>query len=173
VAAPIAFGAHSLAPTIVKFMKRYPQVTVELMLNDRKVDPVEEGIDIALRVGTLADSAMMSRSLSPYRTVVCASPEYLAERGRPAHPKDLVGNDCLSFPDWTEGPRWSFSGPEGEVHVDVKSRLQINNGFESRYAALAGAGIAMQRAELVAEDIAVGRLQPLLADYKAQLRSCS
>ena len=129
VAASIAFGAHSLAPTIVKFMKKYPQVMVELMLNDRMVDLVEEGIDVAVRVGSLADSSMMSRSLSPYRTVVCASPEYLAERGTPIHPKDLADHDCLNFPDWTEGPRWSFQGPEGDVHVDVKSRLQINNGF--------------------------------------------
>ncbi|HMH97538.1 MAG TPA: LysR substrate-binding domain-containing protein [Bradyrhizobium sp.] len=170
VAAPIAFGSHSLAPTIVKFMKRYPEVSVELMLNDRMVDLVEEGIDVAVRVGTLADSTMMSRSLSPYRTVVCASPDYLAERGTPTHPKDLLDHDCLSFPDWTEGPRWSFLGPEGEVHVDIKSRLQINNGFGIRYAALAGAGIVMQRAELVAEDIAAGRLQALLSNYKTQSR---
>jgi DNA-binding transcriptional LysR family regulator len=170
VAASIAFGAHSLTPIIVKFMKRYPEVTVELTLNDRMVDLVEEGIDVAIRVGTLADSTMMSRSLSPYRTVVCASPIYLAERGTPTHPKDLVDHDCLAFPDWTEGPRWSFLGPEGEVHVTVKSRLQINNGFGIRYAALAGAGIVMQRTELVAEDITEGRLQILLADYRAQSR---
>ena len=170
VAAPIAFGAHSLAPAIVKFMKRYPEVTVELMLNDRMVDLVEEGIDVAIRVGTLANSTMMSRSLSPYRTVVCASPDYLAERGTPVHPNDLVNHDCLSYPDWTEGPRWNFLGPEGEVHVDIKSRLQINNGFGIRYAALAGAGVVMQRAELVAEDIVEGRLQTLLSNYKAQSR---
>jgi DNA-binding transcriptional LysR family regulator len=170
VAAPTAFGAHSLAPTIVKFMKRHPEVTVELMLNDRMVDLVEEGIDVAIRVGTLADSTMMSRSLSPYRAVVCASPVYLAERGTPTHPKDLVDHDCLSFPDWAEGPQWSFLGPEGEVHVHIKSRLQINNGFGIRYAALAGAGIVMQRAELVAEDIVEGRLQTLLSNYKTQSR---
>src|SRR6266403_276928 len=148
VAAPIAFGAHSLAPTIVKFMKRYPEVTVELMLNDRMVDLVEEGFDVAIRVGTLADATRRSRSLAPDRGVVCAPHDYLAERGTPIHPKDLVGHDCLSFPDWAEGPRWSFWGPEGEVHVDIKGRLQINNGFGIRYAALAGAGIVMQRAEL-------------------------
>jgi DNA-binding transcriptional LysR family regulator len=125
---------------------------------------------VAAPIAFGAHSAMMSRSLSPYTAIVCASPEYLAERGMPAHPKDLVDHDCLSFPDWTEGPRWSFFGPEGEVHVDIKSRLQINNGFGIRYAALAGAGIVMQRTELVAEDIAAGRLQALLTGYKAQSR---
>src|SRR5712671_3927252 len=147
IAAPIAFGSHSLAPTIVKFMKIYPNVTVELTLSDRLVDLVEDGIDAAIRVGALTDSTIMSRSLSPYKAVVCAAPKYLAER------------ECLSYPDWPDGQRWSFFGPEGEVYVDIKSRLQINNGFGIRYAALAGAGIVMQRAELVAEDIAAGRLQ--------------
>jgi DNA-binding transcriptional LysR family regulator len=170
VAAPIAFGSHSLAPAIVNFMKRYPDVTVELTLSDRMVDLVEEGIDAAIRVGPLSDSTMMSRSLSPYKAIVCAAPVYLAERGAPAHPKDLVDHDCLSYPDWADGPRWSFFGPEGEVHVDIKSRLQINNGFGIRYAALAGAGIVMQRAELVAEDIVEGRLQALLPNYKTQSR---
>jgi DNA-binding transcriptional LysR family regulator len=170
VAAPIAFGSHSLAPTIVKFMKKYPEVTVELMLNDRMVELVEEGIDVAIRVGTLADSRMMSRSLSPYRAVVCASPDYLAERGTPAHPNDLRDHDCLSYPDWTEGQRWSFLGPDGELHVDVKSRFQINNGFGIRYAALAGAGIVLQSAEFVADDIAAGRLHVLLSNYKTQSR---
>jgi len=107
---------------------------------------------------------------STWRVFGTSSPDYLAERGTPTHPKDLVDHDCLSFPDWTEGPRWSFLGPEGEVHVHIKSRLQINNGFGIRYAALAGAGIVMQRAELVAEDIAAGRLQALLSNYKTQSR---
>ena len=87
--------------------------------------------------------------------MVCASPDYLAERGTPIRPRDLVDHDCLNFPDWTEGPRWSFQGPEGEVHVDIKSRLQINNGFGIRYAALAGAGIGnymdQQESELRAQ----------------------
>jgi DNA-binding transcriptional LysR family regulator len=169
VAAPIAFGSHSLAPAIVKFMKIYPDLTVELMLSDRMVDLVEDGIDAAIRVGALTDSTMMSRSLSPYKAVVCAAPDYLAERGTPAHPGDLVDHDCLSYP-WHDRPRWSFFGPEGEVYVDVKSRLQINSGFGVRYAALAGAGIVMQRAELVAEDIADGRLRAILTEYKIQPR---
>jgi DNA-binding transcriptional LysR family regulator len=170
VAASIAFGSYSLAPAIVNFMKIYPDVTVDLTLSDRMVDLVEDGIDAAIRVGALNDSTMMSRSLSPYRAVVCAAPDYLAERGTPAHPSDLVDHDCLSYPDWHDGQRWSFFGPEGEVQVDVKSRLQINNGFGIRYAALAGAGIVMQRAELAAQDIAEGRLKVLLSSYKIQSR---
>src|SRR5258707_4090308 len=170
VAAPLAFGSYSLAPAMVQFMKRYPDVTVELSLSDRIVDLVEEGIDAAIRVGELNDSTMMSRSLSPYKAVVCAAPAYLSERGTPKHPKDLVHHDCLSFLGWPDGPRWSFLGPEGEVSVDIKSRLLINNAFGIRYAALAGAGIVMQRTDLIAEDIAEGRLKVLLSDYKTQSR---
>jgi DNA-binding transcriptional LysR family regulator len=171
VATSIAFGSFSLAQAVVRFMQRYPEVTVDLVLNDRMVDLVEEGIDVAIRVGTLTDSTMMSRSLSPYTGVVCAAPDYLARHGAPEHPKDLVHHECLRYPDWAEGQRWVFFGPEGEVQVEVKSRLTINNALAIRYAALAGAGIVLQRDELLAEDIAAGRLNILLSNYKTQSRA--
>lgn len=170
VAAPIAFGSHGIAPVIVQFMKRYPDVTVDLTLSDRMVDLVEDGIDAAIRVGTLADSTLMSRSLSPYQAVVCAAPDYLAARGTPVHPSDLLDHDCLSYPDWPDSSRWNFSGPDGDVQVEIKSRLRINNAFGIRYAAVAAAGIVMLRAELVAEELADGRLQAVLTDYKTQPR---
>jgi DNA-binding transcriptional LysR family regulator len=152
-------------------MKKYPEVSVELVLSDRMVDLLEDGIDAAVRVGTLADSTMISRSLSPYTGVVCAAPSYLAEHGTPKHPNDLVHHECLRYPGWAEGPRWTFFGPEGEVQVDVKSRLTINSVFGIRYAALAGAGIVLMRDELLADDIATGRLKVLLPEYKTQSRA--
>ena len=170
VATSVAFGSYSLAPAVVRFMQKYPDVTVELVLSDRMVDLLEEGIDATIRVGSLTDSTMMSRSLSPYTGVVCAAPSYLAERGTPTHPKDLVDHECLRYPGWAEGQRWVFFGSEGEIQVDVKSRLTINNAFGILYAARAGAGIVLMRKELLAEDIAVGRLQVLLPDYKTQSR---
>lgn len=170
IATSVAFGSYSLTPTVVRFMKKYPEVSVELMLSDRMVDLLEEGIDAAIRVGTPTDSTMMSRSLSPYTGVVCAAPSYLAERGRPTHPTDLVHHECLRYPGWADGPRWTFFGPEGEIEVVVKSRLTINGGLGIRYAALAGAGIVLTRGELLAEDIAAGRLEILLPNYKTQSR---
>ena len=92
---------------------------------------------------------MMSRSLSPYTGVVCAAPSYLAERGTPTHPRDLAAHECLRYPGWSDAQRWSFLGPEGEVQVDVTSRLFINSAFGIRYAALAGAGIVL---EMLLED---------------------
>jgi len=170
VATSVAFGSYSLASAVVRFMKKYPDVTLELVLSDRMVDLLEEGIDATIRVGALTDSTMMSRSLSPYTGVVCAAPRYLAERGTPTHPKDLVDHECLRYPGWAEGQRWTFFGPEGEVQVDVKCRLTINSAFGILYAALAGAGIVLMRDELLAEHIAAGRLQALLPNYKTQSR---
>jgi DNA-binding transcriptional LysR family regulator len=170
VATSVAFGSYSLASAVVRFMKKYPDVTLELVLSDRMVDLLEEGIDATIRVGALTDSTMMSRSLSPYTGVVCAAPRYLAERGTPTHPKDLVDHECLRYPGWAEGQRWTFFGPEGEIQVDVKCRLTINSAFGILYAALAGAGIVLMRDELLAEHIAAGRLQALLPNYKTQSR---
>jgi DNA-binding transcriptional LysR family regulator len=170
IATSVAFGSYSLTPAVVRFMKKYPEVSVELVLSDRMVDLLEERIDAAIRVGTPIDSTMMSRSLSPYTGVVCAAPSYLAEHGTPMHPSDLVHHECLRYIGWADGPRWTFFGPEGEIQVVVKSRLTINSAFAIRYAALAGAGIVLMRDELLAEDIAAGRLKVLLPDYKTQSR---
>ena len=114
---------------------------------------------------------MMSRSLSPYRGVLCAAPSYLAERGIPKHPTDLVHHECLRYPGWGDGSRWTLSGPEGEIQVTVSSRLSINSAFGIRHAALAGAGIVLLRDEILADDIASGRLKILLPDYKMQERA--
>lgn len=171
IATSLAFGSYCLTPAVVQFMKKYPEVSVELVLSDRMIDLLEESIDAAIRFGTLTDSTMMSRSLSPYRGVLCAAPSYLAERGIPKHPTDLVHHECLRYPGWAEGPKWTLLGPEGEIQITVSSRLSINSAFGIRHAALAGAGIVLLRDEMLADDIASGRLQVLLPDYKIQERT--
>src|SRR4029450_9537131 len=118
IATSIAFGSYSLTPAVVRFMKKYPEVSVELALSDRMADLLEEGIDAAIRVGTPIDSTMMSRSLSPYTGVVCAAPGYLAEHGTPKHPRDLVHHQCLRYIGWADGPRWTFLGPEGDIQIN-------------------------------------------------------
>jgi DNA-binding transcriptional LysR family regulator len=120
---------------------------------------------------TPAHGRHLGRRVSPCTGLVCAAPDYLARRGTPEHPKDLVYHECLRYPDWAKGQRKIFFGPEGEVQVDVKSRLTTNNAFAIRYAALTGAGIVLMRDELLAEDVAAGRLQVLLPDYKTQSRA--
>ncbi|MGY4625320.1 LysR family transcriptional regulator [Bradyrhizobium sp. USDA 4486] len=90
IATSVAFGSYSLAPAVVRFMKKYPEISVDIILSDRIADLLEDGIDAAIRVGKLSDSMMMSRSLSPYQGLVCAAPSYLAERGTPVRPQDLI-----------------------------------------------------------------------------------
>ncbi|WP_139861530.1 LysR family transcriptional regulator [Bradyrhizobium ivorense] len=166
----VAFGSYSLAPAVVRFMKKYPEISVDIVLSDRMIDLLEDGIDAAIRVGKLGDSTMMSRSLSAYQGLVCAAPSYLAERGTPACPQDLAHHDCLRYAGWAEGQRWTFFGPDGEVEVEVSSRLSINTAFGIRYAALAGAGIVLMRDELLVDDVAAGRLVPLLPEYRTASR---
>ncbi|WP_244484937.1 LysR substrate-binding domain-containing protein [Bradyrhizobium tropiciagri] len=170
VAAPAAFGAYGLTPAIVKFMQLYPEVSVELLLSDGMADLFEGSVDVAIRVGALNHSTMIARSLSPFRQLVCASPDYLAANGVPKHPTDLQQHDCMAFSGWMDGPGWTFYGPEGEIYVEVKSRLQINNAFGIRHAALSGAGLAMLRLEFVNDDLDSGRLVRVLSDYKTLSR---
>ena len=103
---------------------------------------------------------MIARSLSPFRQLVCASPDYLAANGVPKHPTDLQQHNCLAFSGWMDGPGWTFFGPEGEIYVEVKGRLQINNAF----------GIRQRRSRRLNDDLDSGRLVRVLSDYKTLSR---
>ncbi|ULU26663.1 LysR family transcriptional regulator [Dyella terrae] len=171
IAAPISFGVTQLAPAMAAFQAKYPGVDIELVLTDAPVDPVGDGIDLAFRIGPLADSSLIARSLPPYyRMVVCASPDYLARRGTPATPDDLLTHDCLGHTRW--GPRhaWRFEGHDGLHEVPVTYRLRVDNGPALREAALAGGGIILQPLGLVKTDLETGRLRRLLEGYSARGR---
>lgn len=163
VTAPVVLGTHGLAPLLAGFMQQYPDVQVELSLNDRVVDLVDEGFDVALRSGPIdAGERVVARPLQPLRMLLCASPDYLAGHGTPRRPEDLQRHVCLTFAHWVNKDRWRLVGPRGEVKVPVQSRLVINNGEALRQAALAGAGILMQSELLLAEDLREGRLLRVL-----------
>jgi DNA-binding transcriptional LysR family regulator len=171
IAAPISFGVTQLAPAVATFLAQYPGIDIELVLTDAPVDPVGDGVDLVFRIGPLADSSLVARSLpSYYQMVVCAAPDYLARRGTPAVPHDLLKHDCLGHTRW--GPRhaWRFDGPDGQIEISVTYRLRIDNGPALREAALAGGGIIRQPLGLVKSDLAAGRLQLLLADYRSHGR---
>nr|WP_199042805.1 LysR family transcriptional regulator [Dyella sp. ASV24] len=171
IAAPISFGVTQLAPAMATFQAKYPGVDIELVLTDAPVDPVGDGVDLAFRIGPLADSSLVARSLPPYyRMVVCASPDYLARRGTPMTPDDLLTHDCLGHTRW--GPRhaWRFEGPDGPHEVPVTYRLRVDNGPALREAALAGGGIILQPLGLVKTDLETGRLRRLLEGYSARGR---
>ena len=169
VNAPMSFGIRHLAPALPDFLTRHPEVEVDMSMNDRFVDLVDEGYDVAVRIGRLSDSALIARKLAPLRRVVCASPDYLAARGVPLTPADLAHHDCLSYTNMSPTEEWSFAAPDGRpLAVTIRGRLRVNNGDALRMAALGGLGLTYQPTFIVGPDLEAGRLVPVLADYVHQ-----
>lgn len=166
VSAPIAFGEVYLAPIIAGFLVRHPKVTIDLSLADRFVNVVEEGIDVALRVGTLADSSLIARRLGTFRRVVVASPAYLKSRAAPRRPADIAGHDCLSFSMLIDPVRWHFMADGKEVVVPIAPRLRSDNQLVLRQAAIDGAGLLLASSWFVREPVAAGRLQVVLDEFE-------
>lgn len=167
VTAPFSFGTLHLGPAIADYLRLYPQVRIDLNLSDRRVDLVEEGFDLAVRIGWLADSSLVARQLAQIRMQLCASPDYLAARGVPLAPSDLRNHDCLNYTLSSTGDEWRFSDGAGEQTVRVAGRMQANNGDVLRSAALAGHGIILQPEFIVGEDVRAGRLVELLPQHAA------
>lgn len=170
VLSPVSFGVHALAPAIADYRKGCPNVAIDLVVSDRVIDFVGEVFDVAVRVGDLEDSSLVARPLLPYRSVVCASPAYLALRGTPLAPGDLAQHQCLGFAHPAAGRTWRLHGPEGEVLVAVTLTMTANNGEALRMAALSELGIIMQPEILLKDDLRAGRLISLLPDYALRAR---
>ena len=168
VNAPVSFGTLHLAEAIAGYMAAHPQVSIELTLNDRMVDLVEEGYDLAIRIGRLAPSSLVARRLAPCRLVACAAPSYLRRAGAPKAPADLAGHECLGYTYAPTRDAWRFVGPGGEEsEVRVRGRLHANNGDALRAAALHGAGIVVLPSFIVGADLAAGRLRRVLPRHEA------
>lgn len=165
--APVSFGIREIAPLLGDFAALHPALAIDLAFNDRRVDPIEEGWDLVVRVGSMQDSTMIARRLAPCRTLVCASPRYLAGRGTPRSIADLADHNCLGYTlSRTIGVgRWRF-GRDGKAGVEVAGRLTANNGDALLAAAIAGLGIIYQPTFLVAREIAAGLLVPLRLDHE-------
>ena len=166
---PVSFGLMHLAPLWPAFMARHPRLALDITLSDRVADLVEEGYDAAVRIGQLAPSSLISRRLASTRMVVCASPGYLARRGEPVHPDDLLRHDVISYSLAASGENWSFARPGGggEVTVRVAPRVRTNSGDTCRAAALQHQGIVFQPTFIVGQDLAQGTLREILPGYRA------
>lgn len=164
VTAPVSFGAQWLSPAITDYLERYPDVAVELSLTDRTVDLVEEGFDLAVRIGPLPDSTLVARPLRPYAVALCASPAYLEKHGTPSSPADLARHECLEFTGWLPQARWKLKG-EQDGRLVRPGRFRANSTAALRMAALNGFGIVMQAESMLADDIAAGRLVALLGEW--------
>ena len=169
VNAPMSFGFLHLAPLLPALLARYPELAVDITMNDRFVDLVDEGFDVAVRIGTLADSSLISRRLAPIRRVLCATPGYLAAHGVPVLPDDLRAHQCLCNSNLPAGREWRFTAPDGRsLPVEVSGRLSANNGDALRVAALAGLGLVNLPSFIVGGDLQAGTLVSVLAPFIRQ-----
>lgn len=164
--APVSFGIREIAPLLAELAARHPALTIDLGLNDRYVDLIEEGWDLVIRIGELKSSSLIAKKLAPCSVVLCAAPSYLARRGTPKTVDDLTRHDCLGYTlSRTVGAdRWSF-GPGGKVAIAIKGTLKANNGDALVAAARAGLGIIYTPTFLIAEDLHEGRLVPIDLDH--------
>lgn len=164
---PVSFGIREIAPLIPEFTRRHPGVTVDLGLNDRQVDLIEEGWDLVVRIGAMKDSTMVARKLARCRTMVCAAPAYLRKNGKPRTTADLARHNCLGYTlsDLAGVDRWSF-GRDGKVRVKVQGSLKANNGDALVAAAVAGEGVTYQPTFLVRREIDEGLLVRLALDHE-------
>jgi DNA-binding transcriptional LysR family regulator len=162
ISAPLSFGRMHIMPVVTAFLDAEPQVTAELSLDDRTVDLIEEGIDVALRIAELRESSLVARRIGAVRRLVVASPRYLANRSAPRRPTDLTRHDIVLFANDVNGPLWQF----GEQEVRVAARFQTNRAEAAIAAARDGKGIARALSYQVAPGLADGSLVRLLRDYE-------
>lgn len=170
VSLPVSFGHRFVAPLAARFAAEHPLVTVDLAFDDRKVDLVDEGFDLAVRVGLDDDPSLMARRLGTAQVLTVASPDYVRRSAPIAHPRDLATQDVLLLSAEVAGATWRFSGPDGEVTVALRpSRFTANSGFALRDAALLGLGVGRLPDFMVGDDVANGALVRLLEPWERTL----
>ena len=166
ISAPVAFGRRVLVPLVLRFMRENPEIQIDLNFEDRYVNLIEQGIDVALRLGRLADSSLGARSLGSNPWVLVASDGYLQQRGTPLQPQDLALHDALLYSTVQGDDRWHFTDREGEaLQVPVKGPLRSNNLSALLAAARGGFGVAALPWYVAHESVRTAKIQPLLADW--------
>ncbi len=172
VNAPVVFGTRHLSRVMAEYEARFPQVSVDLSLNDRFVDLVEEGTDLAIRIGELTESTLVARRLFPVRLALCASPAYLDKHGEPLTLDDLERHNCLGYTYTRGGTEVELIGPEGRVVAPFRGSFRANHGEVLYHAALDGLGIVLQPTFISGEALADGRLRPVLPQYCTRELGC-
>lgn len=165
VSAPVILGERHLAPLLGELVGAHPELHVDLALADRFVNLVEEGFDVAVRIGRLDDSSLKVRRLARVPVLVVGSPAYLARRGTPRRPEDLARHECLRYSLVPARHEWRFRVRGREVSVATTGRVQINHGGAMREAVLAGLGLAVLPKLNIAEELRDGRLVSVLEEY--------
>ncbi len=165
VNAPMSFGIHYLGAAVAAFMALYPDLRVEMTLNDRFIDPLEEGVDVTVRIGALGDSTLIARRLAPARRVLVAAPAYIERHGAPLVAGDLAAHRCLAYGQSAAAHRWQLKHDGATLSVQINAALCSNNGEVLRAAALEGIGIANLPTFLIGPDIRAGHLEIVLSDF--------
>ncbi|WP_422026438.1 LysR family transcriptional regulator [Pyruvatibacter mobilis] len=171
VAAPRAFGEDVLTPALASFLARYPDITVEITLDERRVDIIGEGYDVAVRVDDMPDSSLIIRKITDFPYKICASPAYLEKAGYPQYPDDLASHTCIVLPAISPTAQWQFR-VEGEVkRVTVPSRVRINTARGVATLVRQGMGIGLCLWSSIREDLEAGRVVEVLAEYNGYERA--
>ncbi len=163
--APMSFGRLHVAPLIPKFLKRYPRLQIDLVMDDRKVDLVAEGFDLSIRGGILPDSTLIARKLAPIHQVLCASPEYIERHGLPGTPEELTGHNCVLFSLSSDANKWTLIDADGSQSVLVSGSYQVNNSEALLEALRAGVGIGRLPTFVAGPDLKTGRLVKLFESW--------
>ena len=166
--APMSFGILHVAPALGDFLARYPDLSVDLNLDDRKVDMVEEGFDVSIRITNLSDSSLIARRIAPCRHAIVAAPDYLSRRGTPQSPADLLGHHIITYRYQEAALEWSFHTENDEqISIAVTGAVRMNNSLAIREALVGGLGITRTPTFVVGRDIREGRLREVLTDYRS------
>jgi DNA-binding transcriptional LysR family regulator len=169
IAGPLTFGVLHLAPAISDYMTRHPSVSIDISLSDRHVNLIDEGFDLAIRIGEPSDSALVARRLASARLVLCASPAYLDRAGRPDKPADLTAHACLVYADLRSPRTWRFTAADGHTEtVQIAGPFTSNNPQLLLSLAVAGHGLIFWPSFAVGADILAGRLVPLLTEWRSR-----
>ena len=168
IALPSSFGLMHMGPVINDFLKEHPKIEFDLDFNDREVDLIQEGFDLAIRIANLPDSSLIARRFAPVKTVMCASPDYLEQMGMPQSPDELIEHQCLVYSLLRDFDYWHLSDAKGnKIRTKIRPYLKASTGEFLREAAVEGSGIILVPTFIVYKEIESGTLVPLLKDYQS------
>lgn len=172
--APMSFGLNHMGELLAKYKQQYPKVTVDITLQDRQIDLIEEGYDLALRIATLKDSTLIARKLSPCHIVMCASPDYLEKHGEPEEPGDLKKHQCISYAYSESMKQWAFENSKGQKkNIPIKGVMTANNGNLISDAVINGMGIASLPTFIIGDAIREGRVKIIMDSWRPQAETIS
>lgn len=166
---PVVFGRRYIVPNMPEFLDIYPAVSVELNVTDHYVDLIEEGADLAIRIGGSTQLSFVARKLATMHRVLCASPAYLEAQGTPKHPEDLVRHNCLRYRHGPGEVIWRFADDNGTYETPIEGNFAANNAGSIASAAIAGMGLALLPVWMVGREIRDGRLKEVLPEFRAEI----